>query len=261
MANLSFDLDRLRSGLRPFHLHWFPRLRSTNDHAAFMRRQRRLFAPAVVLTGRQTAGRGRGSNVWFSNNGVLTITFAVAVHEELPAHELPLIAGLAVRDAAAELTGQNGIELKWPNDLLFDGRKLAGLLCERVSKINLIGIGLNVNLDPADAPAALRKNVTSLLVVGGKPVNRTEALLLMASHLRQALRRRHQQPFAVFLREYQKHHALLGRRGSISCDNSVISGRVEGIDPQARLLVRDRTTLHRIVAGQVALVYDKTHGD
>jgi BirA family biotin operon repressor/biotin-[acetyl-CoA-carboxylase] ligase len=257
----SFDLVRLREGLRPFHLHWFPRLRSTNDHAAVMRRRRKLFAPAVVLTGKQIAGRGRGKNSWFSNNDVLTVTFVVAADDDLAAHELPLIAGLAVRDAAAELTGQNNVELKWPNDVLFDGRKLAGLLCERISNVDLIGVGLNVNLDPADAPAALRKIVTSLLIAGGKPVDRTEALLKIASHLRQTLRRRKEQPFVAFLREYQKHHALLGRRVSIKSENELISGRVEGIDPQARLLVRDRNMLHRVVAGQVALVYDKARGE
>jgi BirA family biotin operon repressor/biotin-[acetyl-CoA-carboxylase] ligase len=249
----SFDLARLRAGLRPFHLYWFPRLRSTNDHAAVMRRRRQLFAPAVVLTGRQIAGRGRGANRWFSNDRVLTVTFVVAADEQLPAHEIPLIAGLAVRDAAAELTGESGFELKWPNDVLFDGRKLAGLLCERVNKADLIGVGLNVDLDPAGAPPHLRRTITSLLAASGKPVSRADALLVIASHLHQALRRRDRQPFAVFLREYQRHHALLGKQVAIHGDDSVISGRVEGIDPQARLLVRDRTTLHRIVAGQVHL--------
>src|SRR5436309_1660093 len=57
----SFDLARLRVGIKPFKLHWFPRLRSTNDHAAELRRRKELFAPAAVLTGRQLAGRGRGT--------------------------------------------------------------------------------------------------------------------------------------------------------------------------------------------------------
>ncbi|HUB25255.1 MAG TPA: biotin--[acetyl-CoA-carboxylase] ligase [Tepidisphaeraceae bacterium] len=249
----SFDLARLRAGLRPFHLHWFPRLRSTNDHAAFMRRHGRLFAPSIVLTGRQTAGRGRGVNQWFSNEHVLTVTFVIAADEQLAAHELPLIAGLAVRDAAAELTGKSDVELKWPNDVLFAGRKLAGLLCERVNKADLIGVGLNVDLDPSDAPPALRKTITSLAAIGGNPVGRTDALLVIASHLHLALRRRDRQPFAVFLRDYQQHHALLGRRVTIHADDSVITGRVEGIDAKARLLVRERGTLHRIVAGQVHL--------
>jgi BirA family transcriptional regulator, biotin operon repressor / biotin---[acetyl-CoA-carboxylase] ligase len=251
--NTKFDLAVLRRGLRPFHLHWSSRLRSTNDHAAILRKGRRLFAPAVVLTSRQTAGRGRGGNIWWSNPHVLTVTFVMAAEENLPAHEIPLIAGLAARNAAAELTSTPGIELKWPNDVTFDGRKLAGLLCERVDRVDLIGLGLNVNLDPSDAPPLLRRSITSLLAIAGKTVDRNRALLVVASHLRQAMLDRRRHPFAHFLREYQKHHSLLGRRVTVvgEADSPRVSGKVEGVDEQARLLLRDRGQLHRVVAGHV----------
>src|SRR5947207_10623919 len=58
----SFDLSRLRREIKPFKLHWFPRLRSTNDHAAALRERGELYAPAVVVSGHQMAGRGRGGN-------------------------------------------------------------------------------------------------------------------------------------------------------------------------------------------------------
>src|SRR5688500_14403447 len=127
-SSSSFDLARLRTGLKPFRLYWFPRLRSTNDHAAVLRKRRELFAPAVVLTGNQLAGRGRGSNKWWSDGGVLTVTFAMPIEEHLAAYQIPLAAGLAVRNAAADLSRQDSISLKWPNDVLYEGRKLAGLL-------------------------------------------------------------------------------------------------------------------------------------
>jgi BirA family biotin operon repressor/biotin-[acetyl-CoA-carboxylase] ligase len=156
MKPTSFDLARLRAGLKPFKLHWFPCLRSTNDHAAELRRRGTLFAPAVVLTGRQIAGRGRGNNAWWSSGGSITVTFVFPVEEHLSPHQVPLLAGLAVCDAAAELSGNADVSLKWPNDVLHDGKKLAGLLCERVRKADLIGVGVNVNNDPRHAPAALR---------------------------------------------------------------------------------------------------------
>src|SRR5438270_7466674 len=78
-----FNLTALRAGVKPFRLHWFPTLRSTNDHAAAMRKRGELFAPAIVLTGRQTAGRGRGSNTWWSGAaGMLTVTFVFPVDEQ-----------------------------------------------------------------------------------------------------------------------------------------------------------------------------------
>src|SRR5579864_1045054 len=111
----SFDWARLRQRIKPFRLYWFPRLRSTNNHAAALRKNGTLFAPAVVLTGHQTAGRGRGSNTWWSKRGSLTATFVLAADDHVEPHQLPLVAGLAVRNAAAELTRDNSIQLKWPN--------------------------------------------------------------------------------------------------------------------------------------------------
>jgi BirA family biotin operon repressor/biotin-[acetyl-CoA-carboxylase] ligase len=161
-----------------------------------------------------------------------------------------------VRDAAAELTGDPHIQLKWPNDVLCEDRKLAGLLCERISKVDLIGVGMNVNTDPADAPAALRPTFTSLLAIGGKELDRNQVLIVVASHLRQAVLRRRRQSFGYFLREYQRHHALLGRKVSVRADatSPPLVGRVEGIDSHARLLLRDGATLHRVVAGNVTVM-------
>jgi BirA family biotin operon repressor/biotin-[acetyl-CoA-carboxylase] ligase len=251
----SFDLARLREGLAPFHLHWFPTLRSTSDHAAVLRRRGKLFAPAVILTGRQTAGRGRGGNRWWSDQSVLTVTFALAAEEHLPAHELPLVAGLAVRAAAAESCGNDRIQLKWPNDLLYAGRKLAGLLCERLEKLDLIGLGMNLNLRPSAAPRGLADLITSLAAISGGEVDPTDALIGIASHLRRMMQRRHRQPFGQFLNDYQKHHALPGRRVTIAAEagSPAITGIVEGIDGQARLLVRDKSRLYTIVAGHVVM--------
>ena len=252
----SYDLARLRTALKPFRLHWFPTLRSTSDHAAELRRRGSLFAPAVVLTGRQTAGRGRGAHVWWSGPGCVTVTFVLPIDDHVQPHQLPLLAGLAVRNAAAELSGNDGVQLKWPNDLLYDGRKVAGLLCERVEKADLIGLGLNVNLDPAAAPAPLRDRVTSLAKVAGKPLDVTAALAAVAGHLRRMLESQADRPFALVLREYDAHHALVGKRVSVldGSDAVAVSGRCEGLDDMGRLLLRSRAQVHRVVSGQVQMI-------
>lgn len=252
---MSFDLSRLRAGLKPYRLYWFPRLGSTSDHAGRLRRAGKLFAPAAVLTGRQVAGRGRGKNKWWSNEGVLTVTFALPVHERLPPQELPLIAGLSLRNAAAEITGEDRILLKWPNDLLHENRKLAGLLCERIANVDLVGIGLNVNVNPADAPRSLRGDITSLWKIGGKELEMTEVLLIVARHLRQNLRRRMELPFSAFVREYLRHDGLAGRSVTITSngDEAPISGRCEGIDNTGRLLIRRGSKVQAIIAGMVSV--------
>src|SRR3954471_4200014 len=152
MRSSSFQLDQLPRTIKPFRLHFFTRLRSTNDHAAALRKRGKLFAPAIVLTAHQLAGRGRGSNSWWSGPGSLTVPFVLPVHEHRLPHQIPLIAGLTVRNALAAHSGIDDIQLKWPNDLLHNGKKLAGLLCERVDRIDLIGLGLNVNLEMKQVP-------------------------------------------------------------------------------------------------------------
>ena len=252
----AFDREILRERLKPFRLHYFSRLRSTNSHAAELRRRGELFAPAVVLTSNQTAGRGRGDNTWWSSRGSLTVTFVLPVDERLEPHQLPLVAGLAVRSAAAELTRHDAVQLKWPNDIVYRSKKLGGLLCERLLKADLIGVGLNVNLRLDRAPPALRDRITSLACISGEPIDMTEALLAVAAHLRLALQRATEQPFATLLREYDGHHALIARRVSVAtgADEPPACGRCEGLDSMGRLLVRGDGKLHHVIAGHVRVL-------
>jgi BirA family biotin operon repressor/biotin-[acetyl-CoA-carboxylase] ligase len=236
-------------------VHYFPQLGSTNDKAAELRRAGDLFAPSLVLTAEQTAGRGRGANRWFSSAGSLTVTFCLPIEDHLQPHQLPLIAGLAVRSAAAELTGQTDISLKWPNDVVRDGRKLAGLLCERINGVDLLGIGLNANIEPADLPDTLRYGGISLATIAGRRFDLTDTLILLSVHLRRMLLTRHSQPFAAFVEEYRQYDYLLGKSLTISPGTQVpLEGQCEGIDAQGRLLLRSGGKVHHIIAGTVRLM-------
>ena len=250
---MPFDLTALRTSVRPFKLHWFPRLRSTNDHAAVLRRRKELFAPAIVLTGHQLAGRGRGSNTWWSGAGSLTVTFSMAEDDSIKPHQVPLIAGLAVRHAAAELTGDAAIDLKWPNDLLFEDRKLAGLLCERVNRVDLIGLGMNINVLRSDVPTNLRDRVTSLQQIAGSSLNVTKVLTTIARHLYGAFAHRGEMPFHRVLAEYDRYHVLRGRRVSVTQSDGEppIRGHCKGMDSMGRLLIVDGREVIRIIAGHV----------
>ena len=254
-----FRLDELKAGIKPFRLHFFSRLRSTNDHAALLRKRGELFAPAIVLTNHQLAGRGRGSNTWWSTAGCLTVTFVLPVEEHLEAHQVPLVAGLAARDAAAVITGDDSIAIKWPNDLLHNGKKLAGLLCERVHKADLIGLGLNVNVDPRRPPRpprALRQQITSLRAITGDHVDISQVLSTVSRYMYRALSRRGERPFAEVLQRYDAHHALVGRRVVIeACEmEQAIRGTCDGLDRHGRLILRDASKTRHIVAGQVRLL-------
>jgi BirA family biotin operon repressor/biotin-[acetyl-CoA-carboxylase] ligase len=249
-----FQLDRLRREVRPCRLHWFSRLNSTNDHAALLRKRGQLFAPAIVLTSHQIAGRGRNTNTWWSSTGSLTVTFVLPIDEQLSPHQLPLIAGLAVRDAMAEISGEKEIQLKWPNDLLFHDKKLAGLLCERVHKADLIGVGINVNADKT-APASLRPRMVFLSEIASRQIDKSDALIAIVKHLYPLVSRRNEHPFAAILRKYDRHHALVGRRVKVlqSANEGAINGICRGLDSMGRLLLTHRGQMRRIIAGQVEM--------
>jgi BirA family biotin operon repressor/biotin-[acetyl-CoA-carboxylase] ligase len=154
----------------------------------------------------------------------------------------------------AGLTQQPRIQLKWPNDLLCDGKKLAGLLCERAHKADLVGLGLNVDFE-SSPPPSLRNRVVSLSQITQTRLDKTDVLIAIAGQFKTMLLRRGEHPFGQILREYDRHHALIGRRVSIngSPDEPAITGTCTGLDSMGRLLVRNRTRIHRVIAGQVEL--------
>lgn len=248
-----YDLSGLREGLGVgWRLHFLSRCGSTNDVAGRMRREGRLYAPAIVVTPRQERGRGRGEKVWKSDSGTMTATFALPVDEGHPPHHLPLIAGVAVREACVVLLGETvaeSVQLKWPNDVMIGGKKVAGLLCERVEGVDLVGVGLNVTTKIGRLPEAVRGRATSLELAGRKPTM-TEVLLAVAAQLRKATEVR--EPFTAVLRRYDAHHLLPGKRVTIRPPHAeAVVGRCEGLDAQGRLLVRTARGVERVVSGMV----------
>jgi BirA family biotin operon repressor/biotin-[acetyl-CoA-carboxylase] ligase len=255
----TFNLIDAARSVRPFRLHFFSRLRSTNDHATVMRRQKRLYAPAIVLAGSQTAGRGRGSNVWWSGKGSLTVTFALPVDSGVPPHRVPLIAGLAVRRGICEVIGTSEygqhIRLKWPNDLWAGEQKIAGLLCERIGGVDLVGVGLNVNPDTDDIPSSLRPHVTSLRALTGTTFPLGHVLGAIASAMASLLLDRAYASYAALLREYESVHVLQGRKIAVHEPGEPLPvvGRCAGLDSEGRLRFETSGRVRPINAGTVRL--------
>jgi BirA family biotin operon repressor/biotin-[acetyl-CoA-carboxylase] ligase len=120
-------------------------LDSTNEEAKRLARQGE-HGPLWIVAREQSAGRGRRGRVWVSDDGNLFATLLL----EAPANgpELCFVAGLAVADAVAALAPAEAVALKWPNDLLLAGKKLAGILLEQEGRALAIGIGINLAQHP-----------------------------------------------------------------------------------------------------------------
>lgn len=141
-----------------------------------------------MATEEQTAGRGRLGRTWLAAPGT-SLLFSVNLRPPIATARLPelsIVAGLATSEAIREVTGLLP-EIKLPNDLLVDGRKLAGILAEAREERVVIGIGVNANVAPADLPRNVGREPTSLLAELEAPVDRA---VLLAAILR-ALERRY----------------------------------------------------------------------
>jgi BirA family biotin operon repressor/biotin-[acetyl-CoA-carboxylase] ligase len=150
---------------------------STNDAARELALAGAGHGTAVVA-GEQTRGRGTKGKVWHSPPGLgLYASFILRGPAAGPVpflHLLPLAAGLAASDAVLAVAGA-AVRLKWPNDLVHDGKKLGGILSEGVSggpagDFAIVGVGINVGHDPQDFPADLRASSASLRIIGGRAV-------------------------------------------------------------------------------------------
>ena len=190
----------------------------------------------LITAGEQTAGRGRQGRTWSAPPGRALLMSLVL--REWP-RLLPLAAALAVADVAREAT-----TIKWPNDVLLDGRKLAGILVEGRSQEGwmVLGIGLNVALRPDDFPPELRDTAATL---GRDPAEVEPALQELLGALDEWLSVPHDDVVVAF----RARDALAGREVSWADG----SGVAEGIDGDGRLLVRAGGELVALDAGEVHL--------
>jgi BirA family biotin operon repressor/biotin-[acetyl-CoA-carboxylase] ligase len=173
----------------------------------------------------------------------------------LAPHQIPLLAGLAVRDAIAPMVPRATVQLKWPNDLLVDGRKLAGLLCERVHKADLIGVGLNIDIQHAEIPKALQRRICCLADFSDEAIDITDALIAIAKAMHDMLTHQNERSFAEWLRDYDSHHALTGKRVSVLTNDGrpPLTGICQRLDSMGRLVLSHRGHVHRVIAGEVRL--------
>ena len=164
-------MRRFSLGTAEFH----SRTGSTNDRARDLVRGESPL-PALVVTDRQSAGRGRRGRRWMSDT---PLGLWCTVARDWPGGDLgplSLRVGLAAARGIESAVRGLRIEVKWPNDLLVSGRKLGGILCEHAGGAVLVGIGINVNQQLRDLPLGLTPAGTSVLLESGRRVPRGRLL-------------------------------------------------------------------------------------
>ena len=210
----------------------------------------------VVITEIQTSGRGRFGRSWVSPKGNLYFSVVLRPSQSVLPH-LTLVAGVAVARAIRKTTGLTP-RIKWPNDVLVDSKKVAGILVEAVLEGTevrhaVVGIGVNIKLDPAELES-LRGLANGVENAAGRPVARETVLrqLLMELDSLYIQATRGKPP----LEEWRDLLETLGQRVTVSWRDESWEGQAEQVDESGNLLLRlDDGELVTMTVGDVSLRY------
>ncbi|WP_327043872.1 biotin--[acetyl-CoA-carboxylase] ligase [Microbispora sp. NBC_01189] len=212
---------------------------------------------AVLVAEAQFAGRGRLGRPWSAppRSG---LTFSMLLRPEVPIARqgwLALLVGLAAASAVRRIA-ELDVRLKWPNDLMIGERKLAGILAERVDRVVVIGMGLNVSLRREELPV---ERATSLAVENAACTDRDPLLRAILreveSHYRDWVAAGGDPDASGLRAAYLAWSATVGQDVRVELPGErVITGRAAGIDPAGHLLVRGEDGEHSLSAGDVVHV-------
>lgn len=214
----------------------------------------------VVFAESQTRGRGRMGRRWESPAGK-GLWFSLLLRPVMRPEAATQVTVAVVTGLARAITRQTGIEpqIKWPNDLLIDGRKVAGILTEMNAELDrvkhiVVGIGVDVNLKQSELPAELQDIATSLRIASGKPVDRPALAAAILDELDRDYARVVGGEFRQVAEEWEGQCVTLGHDVSISVGGREIRGRAEALAPDGSLMVRTaHGRLERILGGDVIL--------
>jgi BirA family biotin operon repressor/biotin-[acetyl-CoA-carboxylase] ligase len=240
-------------------MHWFEEADSTQRVARDLARDG---APegTFVIAERQTAGRGRLGRQWHSPPG-LNLYCSIVLRPPLAPSAVPcltLVIGASAAAAIAEETGARPA-IKWPNDVLLDGRKVVGILVETESEMDRVhhviaGIGVNLNAPLRSFPRAMRARATSLLAATGRRVDRAAFTARLLAALEARYGRFLSVGFSSVRAEWESFSCLTGRDVRVAGVEGEVSGRVLGLDEDGALRLRTSDGgVRRIVAGEVTV--------
>jgi BirA family transcriptional regulator, biotin operon repressor / biotin---[acetyl-CoA-carboxylase] ligase len=257
------DINRILRETFVVELEHHAELGSTNQRCAQRAKQGASKLPLLVLADRQIAGRGRGTNRWWTGEGSLAFSLLLEPYasDDLLGRQLncrpnrlPLLslaAGVAVAESIKPLLHDQQIGLHWPNDVIVAGRKLAGILIEVLSTGHfIIGIGINTNTPMTDAPSELAATATTLLEITGKRHDHIEILISLLNNLEKRLLKLQQTPAEIAA----DADAICLQRDKpikVQHDNQTVAGICRGIAQDGALLLETAEGMSQYYSGAI----------
>ena len=265
-----FELSRIAATGLVARIDYHESVGSTNDRALALGAIGETDLPLLVLAERQTAGRGRGANRWWTTDGALTFSLVLSAPvEQLPPTHWPqvaLISGLAVCEALEGLAPADDLCVKWPNDVYLGGRKIAGILSESMPGWRdrlVVGMGVNVNNRvqgegvggeaSGDRSQGTGLIATSLIEHDGVLRNLTDALLVVLDEFDRRWRELLAGSFDDAATAFRQRCLLTGKTVTIvQPGGRTVVGRCQGINDSGALVVQNEGGVELVHSGTVA---------
>jgi BirA family biotin operon repressor/biotin-[acetyl-CoA-carboxylase] ligase len=237
-------------------IYYYPSVTSTMEIAKNLAKKGATEG-TIVIADQQTSGRGRLGRAWLSPNS--NVAISIILHPPLSClTKLIMIASVAVVRAIENTTGIKA-EIKWPNDVMIKGKKVCGILIENEIKssivdFSVIGIGININLNPIAFPE-ISALATSLSHELGKEVARAQVTCSLLSEL-EKLYLQAKSGISMY-KEWQKNMETLGKLVRVQSGESVEQGKAEAVTENGNLILRHPNgSFSEIIAGDVTIIKD-----
>jgi BirA family transcriptional regulator, biotin operon repressor / biotin---[acetyl-CoA-carboxylase] ligase len=241
-------------------LHYYEEIGSTNDEA-FRLGLAGVPEGTALIAEKQNAGKGRLQRVWHSPAGknIYTSIILRPKIESARAPQISILAGVAVAETLDSYCPDR-IKLKWPNDVLIDGKKVCGILSQAKIAANeldfiVLGIGINVNISYSQFPMEICNLATSLTIKTGREISRQELIISLYENLGKWYNHLMQDGFGRIKEKWLSMSSMIGETVQVMFQEEVVSGTAIGLDEDGSLiLMTARNKEYKVLAGDATIV-------
>jgi birA, biotin-[acetyl-CoA-carboxylase] ligase region len=223
-------------------LYYYPEIGSTNDEAFRLGVSGAPEGTAVIADS-QTKGKGRLQRVWHSPSGSNIYTSIILRPNFKPdqAPQISIAAGVAMAEIVSEYCpGQ--VQLKWPNDVLLNQKKVCGILSQIKTSQNsidfvVLGIGINVNIGYNQLPPDIRTIATSLAIETGREIDRLELIISLYENIAKWYKQLMQNGFCAIKEKWLNLAPMISQKVRVMFHDEVVSGKALGLDDDGLLII------------------------
>ncbi len=261
--NLEVFEKRLAGKFIGRSLYYYPEIGSTNDEAF---RLGIAGAPegTAIIADSQTKGRGRLQRLWHSPPGSNIYT-SILLRPNFPPDQAPQIS-IAAGVAVAEILSRycpDLVQLKWPNDVLLNQKKVSGILAQMKASADgidfvVLGIGINVNIGNNQFPPDIQAMATSLAIETGREIDRQELIISLYENITKWYKELTQRGFEAIKGKWLNFAPMISQNVQIMFQDELVSGKALGLDDDGSLIiltVKNETV--KIIAGDATIVKER----